>query len=240
MNYQTPSNAYSKALQTQSEPPFLNSGLLQYNIVLSELWNVPGAQDPTADELTKKAEAQTFLAGSSYPASIEPLRAAWPLPPDDYSDLPFPAEITAPMLWLAGGMDTRTPPGQAEAIKSLYPTKAFVVIPGAGHTPAEVSPLASDPTQSCGEKVVAAFIEGDGVVDTSCEADLLPVPYHLDKPELSTTWWGTSDEWGDDEGTISQPLPSPAPGAARGLGHGLIERELRALASRGLRAPELL
>ncbi|MBL9026496.1 MAG: alpha/beta fold hydrolase [Myxococcales bacterium] len=98
-------DTYFGALGAQTAPP-LNSGILQYNIVLSELWSVPGEPERTPAELEAAAEAQTFLVQASYPAMVAPLRASWPLPPDDYTDLPVPAPTSKPLLWLSGGLDS--------------------------------------------------------------------------------------------------------------------------------------
>src|SRR5207253_7915201 len=67
----------SDVCSSDLDVPFLNSGILQYNIVLSELWANPGEAIPTQAEMNAAAEAQTFLAGQSYPAALVGLRTKW-------------------------------------------------------------------------------------------------------------------------------------------------------------------
>ncbi len=186
---------------------YRSSGVLQYNIVLGELWNIPGRADPTKAELLASAAAQTFLAGRSYPASIFELRASWPLPPNDWKDLPVPVPTKTSLLWLAGGLDTRTPPEQAKQITQLYDAHSFVLVPGATHTPTAGSPLASDPSLQCGSQIVEHFIAKDGL-DTTCEAQLLDVVYEAPSAAFAMKWWGTADDWGD--GTPKLMATTPA------------------------------
>lgn len=192
--------AYTKALQGGDLPTttddYRSSGVLQYNIALSELWNTPGRPDPTKEELLASAEAQTFLAGRSYPASIIDLRKAWPLPPNDWEDLPVPVPTKTALLWLAGGLDTRTPPAQAKQVTSLYDARSFVLLPGASHTPASASPLASDPKSSCGQQIVERFI-GKDQLDASCISEMLSPVYEATSAASASTWWETPDDWGD-------------------------------------------
>ena len=191
--------AYNTAAQGSGgqKELFLNSGVLQYNIALSELWTYPGGPTPTAEELDAAADAQTFLVSESYPGSVADLRATWPLPPADATDLPVPVVTSTPLLWLAGSLDSRTPPSQANAIASLYPDQPFVMLEGAVHIPSLGSPLASNPKDWCGLHVISAFVEGDGAVDTSCETDLLPVIFSASTAEFAMKWWNTTDDWGD-------------------------------------------
>ena len=193
---------------------YTGSGILQYNIVLSELWNLPGRPEPTVAALTAAADAQVFLAARSYPASIAHLRATWPLPPDDASSLPLPvpAGSRTAQLWLAGGLDTRTPPSQSALLPGLYPTQPMVLLPGAAHTPGAGSPLATDPLRSCGSTIAEGFVTR-GVVDTACVADLAPVWYDAPYAPWASYWWGDADDWGDAAEKPADPgrvAPDPA------------------------------
>ncbi|AUX48742.1 uncharacterized protein SOCE26_102830 [Sorangium cellulosum] len=192
---------------------FLNSGVLQYNIGLSELWKLPEDPEATREELEAAADAQLFLAGASYPASIVDLRSTWPLPPPDALDLPVPVPTDIPLLWLAGELDTRTPYAQAMEVAELYDgeDQPLVMLAGAGHVPSVASPLASDPTTSCGGLVIESFLRGDGAVDTSCAEDLLPLQFSLASAEASLVWWGVEDEWGDTPATPEARSPALAP-----------------------------
>ncbi|WP_437516527.1 alpha/beta fold hydrolase [Sorangium sp. So ce1099] len=211
--------AMSGALEGE---PFLNSAVLQLNISLSELWKLPGEPEPTREALEAAADAQLFLQGESYPASIVHLRSTWPLPPPDALDLAVPVPTDMPLLWLAGELDTRTPYTQALAIAELYDgeNQPLVMLPGAAHLPSMASPLASDPTKSCGGLVVESFLRGDGA-DTSCTEDLLPLQFSLPSAEASVFWWGVEDEWGDTPAARSpapaprRPAPGPSPRLSR-------------------------
>ncbi len=224
-------DGYFNALGAPTAPP-LNSGVLQYNIALSELWSIPGEGEPTAAELTAAAEAQTFLVGDSYPASIAQLRKSWPLPPNDYAGLPLPVPTSSPMLWLSGGLDTRTPPTQSLAVSALYDAEnqPLVVLASATHTPALASPRASNPSSLCGLDIVTSFIRG--TLDTSCTEDLFPVLYQAPNAQFANAWWGTTDDWGDD---AAVPAPAPRvqpialPGFRSSLGAWRAHRALRAV-----------
>ncbi len=215
------SNYDTAASASVDTTPFVNSGVLQYNIALAELWKLPGEPDPTLDALDAAAAAQAFLAGTSFPASLLPLRTTWPIAPDDASALPVPVTLppSTHLLFLAGELDTRTPKTQAQAITALYPAQAFVMIPGAAHTPSSASPLASDATESCGQKIIAAFVEGDGKVDTSCFSDLVPVRFSSPTQAFAKKWWGTVDDWGDGRppAMLRRPIDGGAAASAREL-----------------------
>lgn len=195
---------------------FLNSGVLQYNIVLSELWSVPGEALPTKAELEARADAQTFLVEDSYPAGIVHLRDTWPLPPDDHATLPLPVPTSKPLLWVSGGLDSRTPPTQSLLVASLYtaPNQPLLVLPTAIHTPVWGAPLASDPTRTCGNTLIPSFVHG--ALDTSCASDLAPVRLEAPDEAFATMWWGVADDWGDEApkakplGPVVQPLATEA------------------------------
>lgn len=190
------------------EEPFLNSGVLQYNIALAELWSLPGAPQPTEEELKMKASEQLFLAGaSSYPASLASIRNFWPIAPDDHSDQPLPVASPPRMLWLAGGLDTRTPPQQAARVQELYQGEGIsqILIPGAGHTPVLASPLANDPDRTCGMEILLDFVRTGGPPATTCLGQLQPVRYASPSAEFSKQWWGAEDDWGDGEPSPSNP-----------------------------------
>ena len=192
---------------SEGDTAYLGSGILQLNIVLSELWAPKGKPAPTAAELAAKADAQTFLAGSSYAASVAGVRDIWPLPPDDAATLPLPVKTATPLLWLAGEQDSRTPLSQAKQITGLYPDKLFVSLPFAAHTPSFASPRKSDPKKSCGLDLLLSFVTSGGAPDTSCIGDLQPALYAAPTAESATYWWGTDDDWGD--GTPAPPSPVP-------------------------------
>ncbi len=203
---------YTEALTGATEDePFLNSGVLQYNIALSELWSLPEDGLITKEYLEEKAKAQLFLAGaSSYPASLVPLRDFWPIAPDDYSDKPVPAPSPPRMLWLSGGLDTRTPPQQAARVQDLYkgPPSWFTVIPGAGHTPMFASPQQDPSKLPCGLEISLDFVRKEGAPGLGCLEKLEPVRYAAPDATFAMQWWGTEDDWGD--GQVSPATPAPA------------------------------
>lgn len=217
---------YYAALTAGPPEPFLNSGILQYNIVLSELWKLPGETSPTQQELADAADSQAFLSGASYPASLVPLLSLWPLPEDDFSSLPLPVSATPPLLWLGGALDTRTPPEQASTITSLYSAESqhFVMIPGAVHTPSFGSPRASVAGATCGLDMITHFVSSDGQVDSTCLGDLVPTLFSAPSIDFSQKWWGSDDDWGDSMNlrasspalsssnprVVPRSLPSPA------------------------------
>lgn len=204
---------YYDALTGGAPQLYLSSGILQYNIVLSELWSLPGEGDTTAQQLEESADQQLFLSGSSYPGSIISLRDFWPLPPADYDDLPLPVSPTPSLLWLAGTLDTRTPLTQANQIDSLYhaENQHKVVIPGAVHTPSLGSPKQSNTSETCGLDIVAHFVQTNGEITTDCFSDLYPTLFESPSDDFSQQWWGVADEWGDGP----EPPPTENTGFAK-------------------------
>ncbi|MFO0729139.1 MAG: alpha/beta fold hydrolase [Myxococcota bacterium] len=188
---------YNNLLTASYNIPFVNSGILQVNIVMSELWARPGEVTPTAAELDAAAEAQTFLGGGSLPSSLLPLRAIWPLPPSDYQDLPVPVRTNSKLLWLGADLDAHAFPSQAAAITTVYPEATYLSLPGAAHVPSRQSPLAADHADNCGMHIVQRFIEGDGAIDTSCTAALEAPIFEAPDEAFALRFWNTANDWGD-------------------------------------------
>jgi pimeloyl-ACP methyl ester carboxylesterase len=205
-------NTYYGLLIEAYDVPYVNSGVLQNNIVMSELWALPGEETPSEAELTSAAEAQAFLAGDSLPASLLPMRAVWPLPPADYTELAVPVHTSAKLLWLGAELDAHAYPSQAREVPSIYPDATYIELAGASHTPGGQSPLASDYTHPCGRDILVAFIEGDGEVDTSCEAEMAPILLESPDAKFAMKWWNTEDEWGDGAKAKSAHASRPAVG----------------------------
>lgn len=224
-------NNYFDALASFIEPP-RNSGVLTFNIVLSELWSVPGEPERTVAELESAAEAQTFLVDSSFPASIAALRESWPLPPDDASGLPLPVETTKPLLWLSGGIDSRTPPTQSLAVTDLYsaPSQPLVTLETAPHTPLWTSYLQSNPNGFCGVDLLTTFLAG--TLDTACAQDLFPIFYEAPNSAFAEAWWGTPDDWGDATPAPKDQRPTPALRVDPSLTSARARQTLRTLLAR--------
>jgi pimeloyl-ACP methyl ester carboxylesterase len=204
-------NNYSALLtKAYAAVPFVNSGILQNNIVLSEMWAPAGAPPSTKAELNAAADAQTFLAGQSLAGSLIDLRAIWPLPKDDYSSLPTPVMGDAKLLWLGAALDQHTSRAQGDLIGQVYPSAPYILIPDAAHVPSGQSPMKSDPKDQCGLHIVTAFIEGDGAVDISCEKDLLAPFFEAPNGAWALKYWNTADDWGDG---APKPVPPKAKGA---------------------------
>lgn len=205
-------NTYFGLLQSSYKVPFVNSGILQNNIVLNELWKLPGEVEPTKAAMLAAADAQAFLAGSSLPGRLVDMRAYWPVPPDDFSGLPTPAPTNAKLLWLGATMDAHAWPSQSVKIASVYPDAPFVFLEGATHTPMSQSPLASDPMQTCGTKIATSFIEADGELDASCATtDLLPIRLEAPDAAFAMKWWNTADDWGDGAPKLASVGPHLEP-----------------------------
>lgn len=197
------------ALETPSVTDTLRaSGILQYNIIYSDLWNVSGKPDPTRAQIVAAVEQQTFLYGKeSLAAELWDVRQSWPLPPADGADLPVPVEdTTTKMAWLAGEMDPRTPLGQAKRVTEIYDPASLVILPGATHTPVFGAPMKGDAAKGCGMQILQRFV-GEEVLDASCAKDILPVVFEAPTAEFARTWWGTDDDWGD-----GKPKPAAKPG----------------------------
>lgn len=186
---------YSGLLTAAYDVPFVNSGVLQQNIVMSELWAAPGEATPTMAELDAAADAQAFLGGQSLPSSLLGLRAIWPLPPDDASTLPVPVPTRSALLWLGAAMDSHAGPSQAAAVRSLYPGATYISLANAAHVPSRQSPLAADRTDNCGMQIATSFIRGS--LDRSCEAAMAAPLFEAPDGAFSTRFWNTADDWGD-------------------------------------------
>lgn len=184
-----------KATAGEQTPLRLDSGILQYNIVMSELWSRTGDKDLTAQEFTDRANAQTFLSGNtSYPASLVAARATWPLPLAE-APLPTPSANAAPKLWLAGELDTRTPLVQSNEITHFYPQQTYVVVPGASHLPSYYGKTLGAPDRICGREIVKAFLT-TGEIVAGCVSQVIVPPVAYDEAATSMKWWGTEAEWG--------------------------------------------
>lgn len=180
-----------------SGPPFVNSGVLQHNITLWELWQRPGSTLPTKAEFQAKADSQVFLQGESLAVNMYDLHALWPAPPDDYSKWPTPVTTTTKMVWLAGSFDLHAAPSQAAMLPALYPQATYVMVKGASHTPSNQAPLASDVKKNCGQEIINAFVNGDGAIDTSCTGNLLKPWLEAQTAAFAKKYWNTDDDWGD-------------------------------------------
>ena len=94
---------------------------------------------------------------------------------DDCRDWPVPqapatqraaTPSTIPTLVLSGGFDAVTPPSWGRIAAQTLPNSTVVVIPGAGHFVASVSP--------CAQRVIASFLSDPSAPDTGCVAQLVP------------------------------------------------------------------
>lgn len=188
---------YNGLLAASYDIPYVNSGVVQQNIVMSELWATPGQVTPSMAELDAAANAQAFLGGLSVPSSLLGLRAIWPLPPDDFSNLPVPVVTRSRMLWLGAAMDAHAFPSQAAAISEVYPGATYINLANAAHVPSRQSPLAADHADNCGMHLVTSFIEGDGAIDRSCEAAMEAPIFEAPDAAFATRFWNTADDWGD-------------------------------------------
>ncbi|MFO0659979.1 MAG: alpha/beta fold hydrolase [Polyangiaceae bacterium] len=65
---------YYAALTAGGPQPYLSSGILQYNIVLTELWKLPGEAEPSAQSLDDAADQQVSWSGASLPRGLVSLR----------------------------------------------------------------------------------------------------------------------------------------------------------------------
>jgi pimeloyl-ACP methyl ester carboxylesterase len=189
-------------------PVYSASGIVQYNIALSELWS-PTGKTATKTDLVAAADEQAFLSGESYAGDVVDLRTLWPLPADDWSKLPMPVTNSrTSLLFLSSGLDIHTPPSQAAAVDSLYPKATRIALAGGAHTPSEQSPLKSNPARQCGDVIVESFVT-TGTADASCATnDLLPVWYSAPTSAWANVFWGTTDDWGDGAPAAGSSAPA--------------------------------
>jgi pimeloyl-ACP methyl ester carboxylesterase len=80
------------------------------------------------------------------------------------------ATYTGPTLWITGGRSTRTTPGQADALRQLFPRLRHVTVKGAGHWVHADSPVVFTET-------LRLFAEAPtNGAETPTSASVVPVP----------------------------------------------------------------
>jgi pimeloyl-ACP methyl ester carboxylesterase len=126
----------------------------------------------TPDEwLRKGAWAEDYYGCLEWP---RPAQHAPPVPPDAQ---PLPASV--PVLVLAGDLDSRTPPSEAEKLApTLGASVRFVTLRNTTHVAGEGNGVRFTPTV-CARKIIRDFVRTPGRLadlDTSC-ADAIP-PIH--------------------------------------------------------------
>jgi pimeloyl-ACP methyl ester carboxylesterase len=200
-----------------SAPPptsSLESSLLGFNIMFSELWESPAPS---------KATLETRFANAVFPASgidgLYDIREAWPLYSLDAFAHEYPT-TTTPVLILNGTLDTQTPIETSITIKPHYsaPSQTFVTIPNANHATVSQSPLAqgpgvpTGPFTTCGMDLVAQFVTNPrATLDLSCLGKLAAVSFTRPSDEIAYLF-GTSDLW---LGVRVPDAPMPEPLAAQ-------------------------
>jgi pimeloyl-ACP methyl ester carboxylesterase len=123
------------------------------------------------------AFAQLF---AKYPASLRyPRDRSW----GRYAD------VTIPLLFLGGGLDTQTPDDLLASAKAHFPKAHFVVVPRSGH-----AVLRTDP---CGREIVASFLSDPSrAPDVSCVPAALGIDFGGDLAPFGGIA-GAKDAWGD-------------------------------------------
>ncbi|CAF4388851.1 unnamed protein product [Rotaria sp. Silwood2] len=114
----------------QNDPGFLFSNVLNYNIVLSEMWLA--LNESEVDKETIIAWYKSTLMAPNNAEQLISLRAQWPKYPLDqyYSKV---ASYT-PLLMISGQLDPSTMFDQASQLASITSkTRTFYAIPLAGH-----------------------------------------------------------------------------------------------------------
>src|SRR3954468_18696843 len=157
----------------------------------------PDAFAPFTPEewLRKGAWAEDYYGCLEWP---RPVQHAAPVPPDAQ---PLPASI--PVLVLAGDLDSRTPPSDAEKLApTLGASVRFVALRNTTHVAGEGNGLRFPPT-ACARKIIRSFVGTPrrlADLDTSC-ADAIP-PIHTPGSYPATL----------DEAPAAQLTAGPDPG----------------------------
>ena len=156
-------------------PPGLFSQVLYYNVVFSELWEVP---PPSNTERRARFDSATFPAGEA----LDIPQSIWPTYPHDEFWNKY-AVTTAPVLMLNGTLDVQTPIENTAGIKANLngPHQTFVTIPNANHGTIAASPtrlLGAAAGPNCGLLVIESFLDNArGEPDQSCLQNLLPLDF---------------------------------------------------------------
>ena len=191
--------------------PVRYSEVLQYNIALSELWEMP---PPDAAEIARRQGDALFWPGLL--DSAAPVFDIWPRYPLDGFANRWP-NATSPILGMNGTLDPQTPIEQARraATALTRPHQSFVEFPWSPHGVIFSTPVNDNLGQSCGLRVMLGFLKDPTApLDTRCLSALTPVAFSWPAvyPEAL---FGTSDMWENpiasesDDDNLAAPEPAP-------------------------------
>ncbi|MEO1368708.1 MAG: alpha/beta hydrolase, partial [Acidobacteriota bacterium] len=115
-----------------------------------------GASPERRRQLRAEAEDPRFLLGDAILAPFYPEACAGAGRPDLGDAFRGPLEVKAPVLFISGTLDVRTPPGNVEELLPGFPNARHLVIENAGHESRELmSPELRD--------LLQAFLRGESV-----------------------------------------------------------------------------
>jgi len=199
--------------------PMPFSQVLQYNIALSELWEMP---PPDAAEIARRRSDALFWPGLLDAAA--PLYDIWPRYPLDAFANRWPTPTSA-ILGMNGTLDPQTPIEQARgaAIALAGPHQSFVEFPFSPHGVIFNTPVNGGQDLNCGMQVMLGFLhDPTAPLDARCLATLDPVafswPYGYPEELL-----GTSDMWENpiagpsDDDNLAAPAAPDWPAILRNL-----------------------
>ena len=177
------------------DPESLNSDILYYNIVFSELWKGNSLED-----IREIENNSLFLSGSMEPTYQAYTNGNWKTYQDDGSFRKFPNNSKIPILMLNGDLDPQTSLEMAYPSKEVFnkTNQEFIMFPQSSHG-VIVNSLMNDLETSCGEIVIFNFFEHPTKkVDRSCMSDIQKISSSKDASFnviSSSYFFGTDDMW---------------------------------------------
>jgi pimeloyl-ACP methyl ester carboxylesterase len=182
----------------------LTSYVLFWHVALAEMWEDPA---PSTAELEARIAPLFF---SKDLALGNPVHDQWPVYPQDEYVGQFP-DTDVPVLMLQGTLDPQTPRDLAAvtATHLTAPHQTFILVPGSPHGVVLQSLVKTPGADPCGMQIVTSFLaDPTGTPDTTCLADLAPVPFSF-PAETNQHWLGTDDLW-ENPSAASPQMPLPA------------------------------
>jgi len=169
------------------------SEALQYHIALSELWNYDAP--PTESDMQEVFDDSlvSLGVGIDFAENYD----SWPV----YQRSAFDGEYmdyTGPLLMLHGGLDPASPYDAISDYASRYnaPNQTLVLFPEAGHDTLFGTRIPGE-TLSCGIQLISQFLQdSSSAIDTSCVATVESIDFIVAE-EVSESYLGTTNIWGD-------------------------------------------
>ena len=195
---------------TEDRGPERGSWALQWNIGLSELWEMPA---PDAAEIARRKSGAYFWPGELDAGAA--LHGLWPRYPLDEFANRWPLS-SVPVLAMNGTFNPQTPVETARLAATAFtaPYQSFVEFPGApmASSSRRRSPIRRSPPAGC-RRCSRSWPTRPRRLRSPVKSAVLPLAFAWD-PDLLLALFGTSDAWENPITPAAGPSPNRAAAAA--------------------------